>query len=916
MTFNDIITKNKESFLKFNEAKYNRFQELFLNSNASRIINSIPLLLNVNHSSIPGYCEGDTPYGIVNYTPDQSINNYIETRFRTRNLKIGTEKPFIEMLAVMGSIGTIAYTKKSDFDFWVCIDRRRVNKEQLKKFVNKVKGIQKWIITESKLDVNLFINDVEDIKNNLFDESEEEAFGTTIGALLKDEFYRSSIVLSGKIPFWWVMPKFVTDNEYSKAYNNIPEEMKENDFIDLGNLYSISKEDFLGAALFQLIKSLGNPFKSIIKLGVLEKYLYKSGSAPLLSQKVKSSVLRGQIDNKILDSYILMFDEVYDYYESALKEKDLLKILRQNLYLKINPQLSKYTGMKNSKNLPYNVSVMFNYTRDWKWTQDEINDLDNFSKWDYNRIMAFWNLVKKFMLLSYQNISTALPKFNLQQKLSDTDFQLLNRKIKTHFLPKANKIDQYITFKETPHESVLYIEPESVGIKEVEWKLYKNVKDSNDRLVSTVLNTQKDLLKLISWTAINKIFDPVFSRIKIVSGYSRINQNLIIELLSKISELFVSKSIHIKNEYYTRPVFNVVNMVILNFNLENQSSLKTIHHLYHTSWGEAYIDYYENEDCLAEILTGILKNGLILKRDYSDYCHIFSPEPTRKIYRDIEKIFRDSYKSIIQESKRGASCLVLNLSGKYLIINNDNGNDVKIDILNNPLKMMATITLNPRKQIIYNFQGKDNFIKAMSESYKNRQNNGISIIYQESNKHLFSYVINERGNMFTFVTSASLKNERLENLYSFSLNVINTINSFHYFPDIIKRITVYRLNLDKEGNYSVTEETGMIKALQAKKTSRENSADALISRYMTRDNYYSLKFSDNTSTEFIPLEKLPEIVNNLRINKNRDLQMINNIEISDVKSEDISTGTSIYFIEKYRIELMIGKSRKEQVTGS
>ncbi len=915
MTFNDIIIKNKESFLKFNEAKYNRFQELFSNSTASKIINSIPLLLSINHSNVPGYCEGDTPYGIVNYTPDPSIVNYIETRFRTRNLKVGTENPFIEMLAVMGSIGTIAYTKKSDYDFWVCIDRRRVSREKYGRFVNKVQGIQKWISTESKLDVNLFINDIEDIKNNIFDESEEEAFGSTIGALLKDEFFRSSIVLSGKIPFWWVMPKFVTDSEYSKVYNSIPEEMKENDFIDLGNLYSISKEDFLGAALFQLIKSLGNPFKSIIKLGVLEKYLYKTGSAPLLSQKVKSSVLRREIDNKILDSYILMFDEVYDYYESALKDKDLLKILRQNLYLKINPQLSKYIGMKKSKNLPYNVSVMFKYIKEWKWTQDDITDLDNFNKWDYNRTMAFWNLVKKFMLLSYQNISAALPELNLQQKISDTDFKLLNRKIKTHFLPGANKIDQYITFKETPHEAVLYIEPESSGIKEVEWKLYKNIKENGEKPVSTVLNTQKDLLKLISWTAINKIFDPLFSRIKIVSGYSRIDQNLVIELLSKISELFVAKSISIKNNYYTRPVFNVVNMVILNFNLESQSSIKTIHHLYHTSWGEAYIDFSNSEDSLADILSGILKNGLILKRDYNDYCHVFSPEPTRKLYRDIEKTFRDSYKSIVRESRSGASCLVLNISGKYLVINSHRGNDVKIDVLDNPLKMMATITLNPRKQIMYDFQGEDSFVRALSESYKNRQNNGISIIYQESQKYLFSYLINERGNIFIFIKPARLKKEILENLYRFSQNVINTINNFHYFPDIKKRITVYRLSADKEGNYSVTEETGIIKNLAEGKKSGENSAHAIISRYMTRDNYYSLKFSDNTSTEFIPLEKLPEKVTHLITKKNRDLQLIDNIEISDVKSEDISTGTSIYFIEKYRIELMIGKSRKEHVTG-
>jgi adenylate cyclase class 1 len=119
----------------------------------------------------------------------------------------------------------------------------------------------------------------------------------------------------------------------------MPPEIRDTQYIDLGNLYSITKEDFLGAALFQLIKALGNPVKSIIKIGVLEKYLFGKDGSYLLSQKIKLAIHRGDLDNRILDSYILMFEEVYEYYSQTLEDKELLKILRQNLYLKINPQL-------------------------------------------------------------------------------------------------------------------------------------------------------------------------------------------------------------------------------------------------------------------------------------------------------------------------------------------------------------------------------------------------------------------------------------------------------------------------------------------------------------------------------------------------------------------------------------------------
>ncbi len=170
----------------------------------------------------------------------------------------------------------------------------------------------------------------------------------------------------------------------------------------LGNLYEISREDFLGAALFQIIKSLGNPFKSIIKIGVLEKYIFGTGDSPLLSQKIKVNILRENLDNSVVDSYLLMFNEVFEYYSSTLDDKDLVDILKRNLYLKVDPQISKYVGIKDKKNIPYKVAVMSRYVRAWGWDINIIRDLDNFEEWDFNKVMAFWDAVKRFMLLSYQ----------------------------------------------------------------------------------------------------------------------------------------------------------------------------------------------------------------------------------------------------------------------------------------------------------------------------------------------------------------------------------------------------------------------------------------------------------------------------------------------------------------------------------
>ena len=95
--------------------------------------------------------------------------------------------------------------------------------------------------------------------------------------------------------------------------------------------------------------------------------------------------------------------------------------------------------MKDRDGLPYKVLVMFKYVKEWGWSGKEIQALDNFEEWDYNRTMVFWNMVKKFMLLSYQKIATQLPAMKLEQKISESDFKLLSGKIKSHFVQRAEQ---------------------------------------------------------------------------------------------------------------------------------------------------------------------------------------------------------------------------------------------------------------------------------------------------------------------------------------------------------------------------------------------------------------------------------------------------------------------------------------------
>ncbi|MCP4137359.1 MAG: hypothetical protein GY754_40705 [bacterium] len=910
MSFFETINKNKEHFVKFNDTKYERFQGLFPKDLVKKVINSIPLLLSLNDKKIPGYVEGKVPLGIVNYEPSEEIKKYIHSKFRISIDTLEIADPFVEMLAVMGSVGTIAYTKKSDFDYWVCVDKRKVSKEMLANFQEKIDIIQQWAMTETKVEVHLFVNDIQSLKNNIFAEDEEEAFGSTMGALLKDEFYRSSIIIAGKIPLWWVVPR-VPDNEYRKIFDALSDEMKEKEYVDLGNLYEISREDFLGAALFQLVKALGSPFKSILKIGVLEKYLFAPDNSPLLSQKLKSNILRGKIDNSLTDSYILMFTEVYQFYKPITKDKTLLHMLRQNIYLKINPQLSKYSGMLNKtsggSSLPYSVRIMQQYTEEWRWKPEYIAALDNFDNWDYNKVQQLWNPVKKFMLERYQRILKEFPKFDLRNKISDSDFKLLNRKIRTNFIEEEDEIDRYITFTDTPHQSILYIEPREIGIKEVEWKLNKSITSEKGGLNYSNIKTESDLVKLLAWTSINKIFDPTFSRMQIKSGFTRINQNLVKELLTEINNIFAEEKNPEKNEYFLNEAFSLVNMVIINFNLENAEVIHSVYHLYRNSWGKAYIKKYKSEAAIVQILEMIIQDGTKLKKKFEEYCSIVSPESHKKIYKNMEKLFRDTYEFIVTNQENRSLRLITRINTQYVVISRDGDMVTTNDHHPNFFNMLISLSLKPKGSIHYKFYGEDERIQILEQIYSSRKENSITIVYEEIGEFVFLYIINEKGNIFTFIRPQKKKEEVLVYAYAFSKNVIQQVNDIDDLPKINKNISVFRFKMDKHGNRSFENESGILPEILLSKYQLDNALNIQISKYMAKEPMYSVKKADNEYSEFLPgkpfLEKVRSVVNT----ESGKLNIIQDITFNDLKKNDLKLGTTLLYRQKYVLEMNLDR---------
>ncbi len=909
MEFLERIRSNYKRFQEFNDLRYKRFVDLIQDRMALKVIQILPALFSVNHSKVPGYIDGNTPFGILRCHSDEKVRQDLRNRFRLSEVPRFSDSPLIEMLAVMGSVGTVAYNRGSDFDFWVCVDRSALEEEAFDQFSKKVAAIQEWSRRETKRDFHFFINDVNLIRQGLFADAEGEALGSASGSVLMDEFYRSSIIIAGKTPFWWVVPQTVPDSEYRKMIDQVPEDEFREHFVDLGNLHHISREDFVGAALFQIIKSLGNPYKSIIKMGLLEKYLITEETNPLLSYRLKGSILREELTPHILDSYLLMFDEVLEYYRAQEGEEERVEMLKENFYLKINPQLSRYEGLKKSRKLPYPVAIMFEYVEEWGWSNSRIRELDNFESWNYTQLIKFWNRVRRGMVNSYMRISSSFPNLSISSTMSGEDMKLLSRKIKSHFAPAENKIDDYITFRETPSESILYVDPSSEGIETRSWRLYKTVSDGKGYSEEVTLKTDPLLVKLLTWASVNQLYHPDFSRIKIKSAYRKIDEAFMIALLGKTYRLFNQNIPPLKNDYFLQEAFTLQSLFIFDYADNNQSGFPW-YHVYRNSWGESYIDKYESLKELSDVLKNVMKDTITIPAPREHILDVVTPSGAGQIYRELSDVILDGFQHI--KVPDGYRRYVSSLGKGFITLCRQDG-EVDSELYINQVRLLSSLSLKPRREITYHFAGTDPRMKLLDFLYTQHRQRSLGVYYQEMNKYLFVFCINEEGNLFSFIRQSEGTSGSLIIMFHFCRIVSQQIKKHGNAPP---PTGFYQIESDAVGNLSLTNQSRRIRDLylvhfKSDKEPADSGHDIRgLSAQLVQENdtvTYILHLPGQEPLEPALLSNLPESLNGRLSTLTGTERQIASLYLSGNSSSRTSTR---YFLEKMRLEFVIERARR------
>ena len=468
------ITKRKKIFTKYN---IKRLNDLIRNLSPKkrRMFNTIPFLLHVNSPDFPGFVDhAACPYGIFGFHDSGFWKLSLKHgKFDEKRLHPYLSKKYhILGLYLMGSSGTLAQSEKSDFDFWVLIDQSTITTAQLGYLSQKLEKITIWAKEKFNHDVTFFILDVTEIKNNRYQAVDEESSGTAQRTILKEEFYRTFIMIAGRVPYWAVVPPGCDNETYTRIISlSLTDDVKgviRENYIDLGNLTEIRKSECPGALLWQLNKANSDPAKALIKACLIAYYNNMKERELLPCDFIKKKYAAGIFGGSLNDPYAIIFEKVM-HFSDTYAAGSYAEAIRESIFLRLNEYLSSsIKEMADSKQ-----TLIDKYIHIWGWDRTKIDRFRSYRDWPEMEKTAYDEyLVGKISTL-YDKV---IRKFNHSRQKTDmrpSDFKNLRNRIATHFRKTKDKIPRcssYLNYRS--RDLSLTISPEPHRETGVEWVVY------------------------------------------------------------------------------------------------------------------------------------------------------------------------------------------------------------------------------------------------------------------------------------------------------------------------------------------------------------------------------------------------------------------------------------------------------------
>jgi adenylate cyclase class 1 len=492
----------KRRFVALNSDRLRRVQDS-LEPRQRVFIQLLPLLFHINHPMLPGYLSNKIPCGISDYSPGKRCIQTARKLAKSFSYRRrAQQRHSIHALYLMGSTGTVAYSKSSDFDIWIC-HRPGLPNGEVKALREKAEGVQSWAGSLG-LEVHFFLMDDVSFRGHEHQRLSNENAGSSQHHLLLDEFYRTGLLVAGRFPVWWLVPPVYEQNYHEYVEKLIVNRfVKPTDIVDFGSLSHLPSEEFFGATLWQLYKAVDSPYKSILKILLMEAYANQYPNIEILAMRFKKAVHNGDVQLDELDPYVMMCNTVEEYLFSR-KELERLDLARRCFYFKVNEAMGKPDSTQERS---WRRDAIRSLVETWGWSQSKLQSLDQRRQWKIMRVLEERHILVDELTRSYRALSQFARDQNSELTIRSGDLNLLGRKLYVAFERKAGKVEMINPGVSTDLSEERLSLHRIGDATQQGWAIYRGTVMLVDAGQHSPLKRTTSLLELLAWCHFNGLIN-------------------------------------------------------------------------------------------------------------------------------------------------------------------------------------------------------------------------------------------------------------------------------------------------------------------------------------------------------------------------------------------------------------------------
>lgn len=563
----------------------------------------LPFLFHSNHPGLPGFVSRDCPADLPGYCP--AISTVQLARSLNRNIELHWGEPprgRLRGLYLMGSLGSLGQDNHSDLDVWLC-HAGDLSPQESEELAAKVAKVEEYA-ADFSLNLNVFSMHAESFRDGMHTPISDESSGSIQHHLVLEEFYRTSILLAGLPPLWWVVPL-----EREADYTGFAQRLingrfiKDEEWLDFGGLSNVPASEFLGSAHWLLHKAIQAPYKAMLKLMLTEAYAAEYPSIRWLCQDIKAAVQGGgALNPDKLDPYVMVLDRVSRHIGNG-PNRQRLELARRCFYIKTGMALSSPSQSDN-----WRRKLLRQMSGEWGWDNGQLLLIDNRSNWKLEQLYEERASLVAELSGCYRVLNNFARTYASDCTPDARELSLIGRKLYAALEQRPGKVELLNTSGAYQlHEPRLYL-----NHKDQQWQLRRTPPMAS---AGAILKTTESLVELLAWAYLNGIADDSSSiqcpQIQQPQG-SDVEHRQIFSDLSK--ELVPVDSPTVPLEDFAQPATAIRSLAFVNIGHDPFHSLThsgyqrttdrsdalsyggvheclvhTIDHLMLTSWGEVLV---------------------------------------------------------------------------------------------------------------------------------------------------------------------------------------------------------------------------------------------------------------------------------------------------------------------------------------